>query len=89
MTAKQVSIKRPEYKSNKDHVFQISTLATFILQSNDCSILLRNGVREPLSHACTDLKSSNEICVTLFASFASSPDFAISQLNSNSNNTNI
>ena len=22
-----------------------------------------NGVREPLTHACTDLKSSNEICV--------------------------
>ena len=38
-------------------------LATFILQSKDCSILLRNGVREPLTHACTDLKSSNEICV--------------------------
>ena len=45
-----------------DRVFQISTLATFILQSKDCSILLRNGVREPLTHACTDLKSSKEIC---------------------------
>ena len=33
------------------------------LLSNECSILLRNGVREPLTHACTDLKSSNEICV--------------------------
>ena len=63
MTAKPVSIKRPEYKSNKDHVFQISALATFLLLSNDCSILLRNGVHEPLTHACTNLKSLNEICV--------------------------
>ena len=64
MTAKPVFIKLFRYKSiSIERVFQISALATFILQFNDCSILLQNGVREPLTHACTDLKSSNEICV--------------------------
>ena len=46
--------KSPTY--GPGHVLQISTLATFISQSNDCSILLRNGVREPLTHSCTDVK---------------------------------
>ena len=37
MTIKPVSIKRPKYT---DRVFQISALATFILQSNDCSTFI-------------------------------------------------
>ena len=37
-------------------------VATFILQSKECSILLSKGVLEPLTHACTNLRNSNEIC---------------------------
>ena len=42
-------------------------VATFILQSKECCISLCKGVREPLTHACTDLRSSKEICFLNYA----------------------
>ena len=38
-------------------------VATFILQSKECSILLWKGVREPLTHPRTDIRISKEVCV--------------------------
>ena len=39
------------------------TVVTFILQSKESSILLWKDVRQPLTHECTDLRSSKEICI--------------------------
>ena len=38
-------------------------VATLIRQSSRESPIFRKGTRDPLTHACTDLKSSNEMTV--------------------------